>query len=337
MRLDPIMPLSQSAVNSWDKWQEGVRGMDKTGKILYSARSFVLFLKLFPWMNIQMASIASSTPCDECGFDIPASSDRCPHCGRPSLFPNVTAAKRPMEQAALEQRYQTALQNVDPACLPILDKFEKSVENQSEAVITRYVSEVYTLAANENALYGNFYQLVGAGVRLPAENFWETIRGVVDEKLFTHYKENIRFAALTMNRRGIGHYGDCHMTLKSDMIAHRATVFEENSIVFMDRRKEFLTAELPAGYRAIWQDRGKLAVAKLASKLSHTMTEADFSSLLMNDGAKPEDDQFVEVHIYGSFSMRTVEEISLSSGSRTVYPEALKEKLDKFGIRLKRH
>ena len=284
-----------------------------------------------------MAAVASSIPCNDCGFNIPASSDRCPHCGRPSLFPNVIVAKGQFEQAALEQRYQTALQNVDPACLQILNKFEQAVENKSEAVITRYVSDVYTLAANENALYGNFYQLVGAGVRLPAENFWDSIRGVVDEKLFTHYKENIRFAALTMNQCGINHYGDCHMALKNDMIAHRATVFEENTIVFMDRRKEILTAELPPGYRANWNDRGKLAVAKLASKLSHSMTEADFSSLLMNDGAKPEDDQFVEVHIYGSISIHTVQEVSLSSRSNVIRREALQEQLDQYNIPLKEH
>jgi len=277
----------------------------------------------------------SADPCEFCGHAVPASSDRCPHCGRPSRFPNVIAAKNPAEKDALDRRYQEALNRVDPSAAPLLQQFETAVAQDSQAVIARHASEVFALAANDKALYASFYDLVQAGARLPSEDFWDTARAVVDEKLFTHYKSHIRFAALSLDGRGLGHYGDCFFVLKEDMIAHRATVFEENTIVFMRRSRLPLTGELPVGHRALWQDRGRLAAVKLTDAISPSTTEADFPALLISDGAKPEDDQFVEVHVYGPFSIHSVAEVSQKTRGSAVRHKALREKLAKFGIPLK--
>jgi hypothetical protein len=276
-------------------------------------------------------------PCEYCGFDVPNSQDRCPHCGRPSRFPNVLAVKNPAETAALSQRHQQALNRVDPSALPLLQQFEAAVAQASQAVIARYASEVFTLAAHDKMLYANFYQLVQAGARLPSEGFWDAVRAVVDEKLFPYYKDRICFAALSLDGRGLNRYGDCVFTLKEDMIAHRTTVFEENSIVFIHRSQLPITAELPPGYRALWQDRGRLAVAKLADALRPGMTQADFPELLLRDGAQAEDDEFIEAHIYGSISIRSVAAVSHNSKSSAIRHKALQEKLDKLGIPLKKH
>lgn len=40
--------------------------------------------------------------CPECHFEIPSSADRCPHCARPGLYPNVRAVQTDDERAALE-------------------------------------------------------------------------------------------------------------------------------------------------------------------------------------------------------------------------------------------
>jgi hypothetical protein len=242
-----------------------------------------------------------------------------------------------MEKDALEQRYQMASQSIDPSVAPMLRHFETAVANQSEAVIARYATEVFRLAASDKELYASFYDLVQAGVRLSSEGFWDQVREAVDAKLFTHYKEHIRFAALSLDRRGLSHYGDCFLILKEDMIGHRATVFEENSVVFMHRRQIPVTSELPAGYRALWEDRGRLAAVKQAAELDPRTAEADFPSLLMSDGATAEDDRFVEVHIYGSMSIHAVAEVSFQSRGSAVRRKALREKLAKFGIPLKEH
>ena len=276
-----------------------------------------------------------TNPCDDCGFEIPASSDRCPHCGRPSLFPNVTAAKNVAEKDALEHRYQDAINRINPALVPLSQQLEAVVAHDSQAIIARYATEVFSLAANDKTLYASFYELVQAGARLPTEGFWDEVRAAVDEKLFPYYKGHMRFAALSLDSHGLSHYGDCFFVLKENMIAHRATVFEENTVVFMDRIKLPVTAHLPAGFRAIWRDRGRLAVVKLADALVPDMTAGDFPSLLISNGAKPEDDQFVEVHIYGPISIHSVAEVSLQTRGSAVRHKALREKLTQYGIPLK--
>jgi hypothetical protein len=235
--------------------------------------------------------------CQFCNYEIPVSSDRCPNCARPSLFPNVKAAENPAEKAALDQRHQQAFSQTDPAAIPVVQQFEAATAQQSQAVIARYSSDVYTFASSDRNLYPSFYQLLQAGARLPADNFWDKVRPVIDEKLFPYYKDHIRFAALSLDGRGLGHYGDCFMVLKEDIIAHRATVFEENSIVFVHRRQLPETADMPPGYRAIWENRGRLAVAKLAHAIDANTTETDFPALLLRNGATSDDDDFIEVHI----------------------------------------
>ena len=101
------------------------------------------------------------------------------------------------------------------------------------------------------------------------------------------------------------------------MIAHRATVFEENSAVFFERqRKQGVEPAVVAGHRARWSDRGKLALAKHAAELSPTSTETDFASILLRpspDPGHPEDDVFIEVHIYGPLTRRTLSRVTVDT------------------------
>lgn len=121
------------------------------------------------------------------------------------------------------------------------------------------------------------------------------------------------------------------------MIAHRSTVFEENSIIFMHRRNIRITEELPVGYLTSWPKRGQLAVTKQAATLNSGMTVSDFPTLLAAEGANPEDDRFVEVHIYGPISIRAVAEVSLRARGTAIRRKALREKLAKFGIPVTDH
>jgi len=105
----------------------------------------------------------------------------------------------------------------------------------------------------------------------------------------------------------------------------------------MHRRQIPVTEELPSGYRVLWCDRGRLAVAKPATVVDPNTVEADFPALLLREGLQPEDDQFLEVHVYGPISIHTVEGVSLKPGSATVKRKALQERLGKFGIRLVSH
>jgi len=85
--------------------------------------------------------------CHDCGFEVPLEWSYCPHCGRPGLFPNVRAAQSAAERAALDQRYQEALQDASTrgAGGAVAD-FEAAV-GKAKAVMSRPFRELDRLAS----------------------------------------------------------------------------------------------------------------------------------------------------------------------------------------------
>jgi hypothetical protein len=250
----------------------------------------------------------------DCGHELPIRSDRCPHCGRPGLFPNVRVASQPTELVALDGRYQDTRRAIDArGCAGVADAFMEKVD-ASTAVITRPLGDVERLARNDHEVYSTYYKQIEAEIRLPDDSKWDPLRRIAEEALFPGYKENIRFAALTLEDRGLPSYGDCFFTLRSPMIAHRSSVFETNNVLFMKQRNLSLgeMADLPLGYRANWKDRAKLCIAKLGARLDQNMKDPDFSALLMCTGSSTNDDDFVEVHIFGPITIRSIRKIVLT-------------------------
>lgn len=167
-------------------------------------------------------------------------------------------------------------------------------------------------------LYATYYQL--QTLRVPrglpeasGEPIWDKIRAVADETLFGKQKQEIRFAALSLDGSGLANYGDCTLVLREEMIAHRASAIEENSLIFMDRHdiKVWRAAELPKGYRSTWRERDRLCVAKLCSKLAANTTSRDFPGILLRQGATSLEDEFIEVHVFGPVTIRTVWKVVL--------------------------
>lgn len=279
--------------------------------------------------------MSKSLPCEYCKNDIPLLVNTCPHCARPGLFPNVRSAEEVAERAALERRYK--LVKSPSASRSALDSFEAAVSN-SRAVIARSVNELQRLATSNNEIYATYYQLTEAEVRLPRGDKWDFLRSVTDTVLFSdHHKKHIRFAALSLDGNGLSNYGDCSIILRENMIAHRASVFEENSVMFMKHKKIPMSKadRLPKGYRATWGDRAKLCVAKLHKRIDATTLPDEYSALLLRQGANPEEDEFVEVHIYGPMTALTIEQVIISPKikrkSRAIL-KALKEGLVKAGV-----
>lgn len=278
-----------------------------------------------------------SDTCTHCGNCIPLSEVRCPHCGQPGLFPNVRAANRAEEREALNKRYEEALQHVAfRGSERALKEFEAAVSD-SRAVIGRSLLEADRLASSDKELYASFYRLREAGVRLPSGTKWDALRAVTDEAMFPGYKEHIRFAALSLDGSGLSNYGECFLVLRDDMIAHRASVFEENSVLFMGRHNIPMSEadNLPVGYRSVWEERGKLVIAKLAGKIGPNMRGDAFQVILLREGASSEDDSFVEVHIWGPMTGRTFGRVVVSRpkqrAGRAIL-RALGEKLAKVGV-----
>lgn len=273
--------------------------------------------------------------CSFCGNRVPLESSLCPHCARPSLYPNVRAAEQATERKALAARRLLAIREAEHrGCGRAVQAFESAC-GSSNAVLSRSFTEVERLASSDRQLYATYYQLLEAELKLSSGDKWEPLRRLADEALFPGYKEKVRFAALSLDGDGLPSYGECSLMLREEMIAHRASVLEGNSALLMKR----WAYNVPAGSRATWNDRARLCAAKLAARLQPEMTEAGFASLLLRPGASPEDDEFVEVHIWGPMSSLTFARVAirLPAGARRPAKarlKALRVKLKQTGIDL---
>jgi len=245
--------------------------------------------------------------CPKCKEEVRAFERHCPVCQHDCGYPNVRAAESAMEVKALQDRLAAAEASAARrGCGALLTDFRETVRSSS-AVLCRSLSKVMTLVSSDNELYASFYELVGMGARRPEETSIELQRLLADDLVFPHYREQIRFAALSMDGRGMKHYGDCSLVLKELGIQDRATVFEENSLYFCIKRSLGVKDnKVPAGYRATWRERDKLAAAKLESALDAGMKADAFPGIMVRAGKTAEEDEFIEVHIYGPLHRRNI-------------------------------
>jgi hypothetical protein len=239
-------------------------------------------------------------------------------------------ASDPAEVAALDARYDAAVASaIANGTDVIAADLERETTAKSRVVISRDSTEIYRLACGDNQLYATFHSLVEAGFRLPTDSKSDANRPAVDATMFPYYQKEVRFGALTLDDAGLVHYGDCHLILRTTMVEFRTTVFTENTAAFVENNH----FAIPLGHRATWANRGRLAVAKLASMLKSSTRATDLPAMLKADGATSGDDTFVETHVYGSISIRTVEQVTISRArTRAVKLSALKEKLNAFGV-----
>jgi hypothetical protein len=271
--------------------------------------------------------------CPFCGNDIPFAVERCPHCGRLGLPPNVKAAGAEVEREALQRRYEDALEDAEArGCRTVAESLEAAAK-ASRAILNRSLEETERLTASEHQIYATYYERLDAGVQSPYGDAWDLWRRMADATLFPLYEKRIRFAALSLDGIGVQRYGDCSLVLRDELIEHRATVFEDNSAVFLRDRDYRL---LP-GHRATWEERSRLCVAKLSRAILMETTAADFPGLLLCQGATAEDDRFVEVHIWGPLTARSFERavVSLKEKKRgQAFRKALRARLAAVGVEL---
>jgi len=275
--------------------------------------------------------------CAGCGNTFPISSMQCPHCGRFAGAPNVRTASRSEEKEALQTRYDAAIKRAQlDGRADIVESFESVVLSQSRAVVYRSLDEAVRLSRSDQQGYTSFYKLLHAGARFPSGESWDRLRMLADVELFGAASEDIRFAALSLGGTDLPHYGPVTMVFRDTMICDRTTVFEENSAVFIRRARE--RAEEPprlAGYRATWENRARLAVAKCGDELKSKTQPEEFPSVLMRPGsAGGEDDVFVEVHIYGPLTRRSLSQLIVRSDGMDAggSPALLKDLRDRMNV-----
>lgn len=221
------------------------------------------------------------------------------------------------------------------------EALEEAMCRRSQAVLARPMAELDRLASSERNGYVSFYELVDAGLRIPEDSGWDVWRKSADTLFFPHYERHVRFASLTLDGCGLPHYGDGFVVLRDDMIAHRTTVFDENSAAFV-RREKLDPDTFPAkvrGRRATWSDRGRLAVAKHYRELTGTTAtdDASLAAIVQRPGhAQGDDDVFLEAHLYGGFTVCSLARVVVkrSRVRSKALRRALDEKLAKHNVHL---
>ena len=243
--------------------------------------------------------------CPRCSAPIRGNERNCPSCDSDVGYPNARAAKEYEEKAALAKRYAEALENASGrGCGDVVVAFLGALKS-SVAAICRSLSKVKELVSSPNEIYATFYQLVGAGARRLEGSRMDLQRRIADSIMFPYYEKDIRFAILSLDGVGAIAYGDCSVVLKDIAISERATVFEENSVLYCEKRGLGVAQLLPPGYRATWEDRGILATAKLEPKFVPSTSAAEFPAILVGNTGQ----DFVEVHIFGPLNHGSIERI----------------------------
>lgn len=265
---------------------------------------------------------------------IPPSEPSCPACRQGLPPPNVRAATDDEEVESLQERLERAeIETSARHCKHILDDFGDQA-SVSQAVICRPLGHIKEIVSS-NALYSTYYAQLRANTRLPADSFYDNRRGTVDSMFFPNYHEHIVFAALSLNHRGLSAYGPHSLELKDQMISHRATVFESNTVTFVRAHKLEATSPIPLGYRASWENRGKLAKAKLHAKLDAQTTKLDYPEILIDNEGETDSPDFIEVHIYQGFSRRAINRVTFAKKTKrpdNIIINSIKKKLNELSI-----
>jgi hypothetical protein len=241
----------------------------------------------------------SDSICPRCGIRVPEHVDRCVGCGIDVGFPNVRSASRSEQVAALEGRYAAAKEASTSRGVAALVAVLEARLRTSEAVICKPWGIVNTLIRRDSALLETFHQDIEAEARLPESNDFDLTRAGVDATFFPYYHARIRFAALSIDGRGSLAYGGGCLVLKESSIESRSTVFEENTLVFAKRHHHPAGAPPPPGLTAVWATRAQLGIAKLAGRVEPTMRDNELASLVLAQIGRTDEDDFLEVHIYG--------------------------------------
>lgn len=205
-----------------------------------------------------------SKKCDSCAETFVIGVQCCPHCARPSLFPNVDLACLDEEADALNIRYaaQMAKASSEGREAPLRD-FESYMSTSSACKGMRRW-ELERLIDSDTATAGTYYQQINGRSRIPDDDRWDRLRRIADASFFQSYGTDIHFAALSTGGTWLASYGEGAVFFKESMISHRATVFEQNTAMWVNENNGDLN--IPLGYRAPWDQRQKLAVAKLGGR-----------------------------------------------------------------------
>ena len=224
--------------------------------------------------------------CAVCGETNDHISDRCLTCGADIGAPNVRLARSAVERSALRVRYDDAVYRAQArGALDVLRLFERELAS-SGAVVNCSLSFLKDFVTQPKTLFANYHQTVQAGVRKAALPERDQERTVVDAIMFGSFASAVRFAALSLNNRGVESYGPYSLRLRDIAVANRSSLLEENSFDFVRRHSLGPRVAAPQGFRSDWNLRSELAVAKLGDLLGSDTRTSRFAQILLRSEGK---------------------------------------------------
>jgi hypothetical protein len=241
--------------------------------------------------------------CAKCGLPVQSNEEFCPNRHWHG-YPNVKMALE--ERPALLQRSQAAAASLQALNLQHLGAGIRRICRDAAAVLCMDVEFLLMFLKNERLLYATYAKQVAAGARRPALPGDDKTRVAIEGLLFGSAAPVV-YAALAPRGRGLSSYGALALRLKEPAIDERASCLEENSYAFARRHP----GNLPSGYRAAWDDRDTLALAKIGARTQSPLTAAEMQRRLFFSEGRRDTDEFVEVHIWGELSIHAVEAIQV--------------------------
>jgi hypothetical protein len=227
----------------------------------------------------------------------------------------VRYAEDPAEVAALEAKFSEALNAArNDGSESALLAFKEAADHSSAITVMSPGDLLPLLAKKKNKLWVSYYkQTRHAGARVAEANKWDMNRGSNDEKVNPQYYDELNYAALSLTDHGSGWYGGCHIKLRDARIASRTSVFWANPFQFLKDPKLEPDQMVPPGFRASWNRRGMLAVAKLHDRIKRETGPAEFPDILLEPDSGRGDTDFVEAHIYGSVAPTAFAKVSIDT------------------------
>jgi hypothetical protein len=166
------------------------------------------------------------------------------------------------------------------------------------------------LVLDPRMVYANYETLVGSTLRRPASSDNDRHRKAVASLLFGYFDSEIRYGNLAIANEALPSYGDIACRLRTEAVKKRTSFLEENSYVFVRKYGLKPGDPIPPGYRAVWDNRSKLALAKVGHLLRPGQPEGGLMEILVKSSAARANDEFIEAHIYGGFSVDAIESMT---------------------------
>ena len=266
-----------------------------------------------------MTSLATGpeVKCSNCGAPLSASLRHCPTCRADAGAPNVRACRTEENLKALTGRFDDAKAQASAnKCSREFSDLSNLIEHESGVVIAMPAAIARTLVENAKELYVNYDRLVGSKIRKPAGTESDRQRAAVGGMIFGAYANDIIYGVLSLTTEGLPTYGDVYCRLREVTVSNRTSFLETNSYKFVEDH-DIRPGEFPEGYRASWEDRHILVLAKLADRLTKGQTRKNWQEILIeSDGKHRENDNFVEAHVYEGFDRIAIESMVVPSNKK---------------------